>query len=87
MIAGIAYEVIRFAGKHPENPILRTILAPGLWLQRLTTRAPSLDQIEVSIRALTRCSPRGPADAGGAQGRGHGVGASAARFQLFPGLS
>ncbi|MGH3039380.1 MAG: DUF1385 domain-containing protein [Gaiellaceae bacterium] len=52
VIAGIAYEVIRFAGKHPRNPILRTILAPGLWLQRLTTRAPSLDQIEVSIRAL-----------------------------------
>jgi uncharacterized protein YqhQ len=52
VIAGIAYEVIRFAGKHPTNPILRTVLAPGLWLQRLTTRAPSLDQIEVSIRAL-----------------------------------
>ncbi len=52
VIAGIAYEVIRFAGKHPTNPILRTILAPGLWLQRLTTRDPSLDQIEVSIRAL-----------------------------------
>jgi uncharacterized protein YqhQ len=52
VIAGIAYEVIRFAGKHPQNPILRTIMAPGLWLQRLTTRAPSLDQIEVSIRAL-----------------------------------
>jgi uncharacterized protein YqhQ len=52
VIAGIAYEVIRFAGSHPQNPILRTVLAPGLWLQRLTTRAPSLDQIEVSIRAL-----------------------------------
>jgi uncharacterized protein YqhQ len=52
VIAGLAYEVIRFAGKHPTNPILRTILAPGLWLQRLTTREPSLDQIEVSIRAL-----------------------------------
>jgi uncharacterized protein YqhQ len=52
VIAGIAYEVIRFAGAHPQNPILRTILAPGLWLQRLTTRNPSLDQIEVSIRAL-----------------------------------
>jgi uncharacterized protein YqhQ len=52
VIAGIAYEVIRFAGSHPHNPILRTILAPGLWLQRLTTRSPSLDQIEVSIRAL-----------------------------------
>jgi uncharacterized protein YqhQ len=52
VIAGIAYEVIRFAGKYPQNAILRTIMAPGLWLQRLTTRAPSLDQIEVSIRAL-----------------------------------
>jgi uncharacterized protein YqhQ len=52
VIAGIAYEIIRFAGKHPQNPALRTLLAPGLWLQRLTTREPTLDQIEVSIRAL-----------------------------------
>ena len=52
VIAGIAYEIIRFAGKHPQNPLLRGLLAPGLWLQRLTTREPSLDQIEVSIRAL-----------------------------------
>jgi uncharacterized protein YqhQ len=52
LIAGLAYEVIRFAGKHPQNSALRTLLAPGLWLQRLTTREPSLDQIEVSIRAL-----------------------------------
>jgi uncharacterized protein YqhQ len=52
LIAGIAYEVIRFAGRHPQNRVLRVILGPGLWLQRLTTREPSLDQIEVSIRAL-----------------------------------
>ena len=52
LIAGIAYEVIRFAGKHSGNRIVMTLLAPGLWLQRLTTREPSLDQIEVSIRAL-----------------------------------
>jgi uncharacterized protein YqhQ len=52
VIAGIAYEIIRFAGKHSQNPVLRSILAPGLWLQRLTTREPTLDQIEVSIRAL-----------------------------------
>src|ERR671922_572067 len=52
LIAGMAYEVIRFAGKHPQNPALRALLAPGLWLQRLTTREPTLDQIEVSIRAL-----------------------------------
>jgi uncharacterized protein YqhQ len=52
VIAGLAYELIRFAGKHQRNRILMTLLAPGLWLQRLTTRQPSLDQIEVSIRAL-----------------------------------
>ena len=52
VIAGIAYEVIRFAGKHPNHPVLRPLLQPGLWLQRLTTREPTLDQIEVSIRAL-----------------------------------
>src|SRR4051794_2341343 len=52
VIAGIAYELIRFAGKHQGNRALMTLLAPGLWLQRLTTREPSLDQIEVSIRAL-----------------------------------
>jgi uncharacterized protein YqhQ len=52
VIAGLAYEVIRFAGRHSSNPALMTLLAPGLWLQRLTTREPTLDQLEVSIRAL-----------------------------------
>jgi uncharacterized protein YqhQ len=52
VIAGLAYELIRFAGKHSGNRVLLTLLAPGLWLQRLTTRQPTLDQIEVSIRAL-----------------------------------
>jgi uncharacterized protein YqhQ len=52
VIAGIAYELIRFAGRNADNPILMTLLAPGLWLQRLTTREPTLDQLEVSIRAL-----------------------------------
>jgi uncharacterized protein YqhQ len=52
VIAGIAYELIRFAGKHSSNRVLMAVLSPGLWLQRLTTREPSLDQLEVSIRAL-----------------------------------
>src|SRR5215210_6127712 len=52
LIAGIAYELIRFAGKHTGNRLLMALLAPGLWLQRLTTREPTLDQLEVSIRAL-----------------------------------
>jgi uncharacterized protein YqhQ len=52
VIAGLAYELIRFAGKHASNRVVMTILAPGLWLQRLTTREPTLEQLEVSIRAL-----------------------------------
>jgi uncharacterized protein YqhQ len=52
VIAGIAYELIRYAGRHQDNRVLMALLAPGLWLQRLTTREPTLDQIEVSIRAL-----------------------------------
>ena len=52
VIAGLAYELIRLAGRHSHNRALMTLLAPGLWLQRLTTREPSLDQLEVSIRAL-----------------------------------
>src|SRR5438128_8792782 len=53
LIAGIAYELIRFAGRHAGNRVLMALLAPGLWLQRLTTREPTLDQLEVSIRALS----------------------------------
>ena len=44
--------MIRFAGKHPDNPVCAPSSRPGLWLQRLTTREPTLDQVEVSIRAL-----------------------------------
>ena len=58
VIAGLAYELIRFAGKHSDKTWLRALLAPGLWLQRLTTRQPSLDQLEVSIRALQQVLQR-----------------------------
>jgi uncharacterized protein YqhQ len=58
VIAGLAYELIRFAGKHADNRVVRWLLAPGLWLQRLTTRQPTLDQLEVSIRALEQVLER-----------------------------
>jgi uncharacterized protein YqhQ len=54
VIAGIAYELIRFAGKHRSNRLLGALIAPGLWLQRLTTREPSLDQVEVALAAFKR---------------------------------
>jgi len=62
VIAGLAYEVIRYAGKHQDNRFLMTMLAPGMWLQRLTTREPSDDQVEVSIRALRRVLERDQAE-------------------------
>ncbi len=51
-IAGLAYEVIKLSGKRPDHPVLKIILAPGLWLQRMTTQPPMDDQIEVALRAL-----------------------------------
>jgi uncharacterized protein YqhQ len=51
LIAGISYELIRFAAKR-RGSVLATLTAPGLWLQRITTKPPSDDQAAVAIRAL-----------------------------------
>lgn len=51
-IAGLAYEYLRFSSDHIDSPIMRAIIAPNLWLQKLTTREPSLDMLEVSIQAF-----------------------------------
>jgi uncharacterized protein YqhQ len=67
VIAGLAYELIRFAGKHQSNRVLMTLLAPGLWLQRLTTREPNLEQIEVSIRAIEKVRRREAGEAASEQ--------------------
>lgn len=52
VIYGVGYEIIRFSGRHPGNLLLRILTAPGLWLQHITTREPSLEQLEVAITAL-----------------------------------
>lgn len=52
LIAGLAYEMIRFLDKKRESRGIRAVIQPGLWLQRLTAREPSEDQIEVALRAL-----------------------------------
>ena len=54
VIAGIAYEVIRFTAKNLDNPIVRLIVIPNLALQHLTTRPPDLSMIEVAIAAFNR---------------------------------
>ncbi len=51
VIAGVSYELIRFAAKR-RGSVLATIAAPGLWLQRITTKPPADDQTAVAIRAL-----------------------------------
>jgi len=52
VISGIAYEVLRFTGKHAENPVIRWLIKPNLALQRLTTRQPDDEMLEVAITAL-----------------------------------
>ncbi len=54
VIAALGYEVIYFGGRHRENGLIRSILAPGLWLQALTTREPDDSQLEVALAALKR---------------------------------
>jgi len=52
LIAGLAYEVIRFSARHMRWAWVRIMMKPGLTLQRLTTKEPSLDQVEVAVTSL-----------------------------------
>ncbi|MEW5958524.1 MAG: DUF1385 domain-containing protein [Chloroflexota bacterium] len=54
VIAGIAYEFLKFSAAHQSNPIIKILIAPGLALQRMTTREPDLRMLEVSIAALKK---------------------------------
>ncbi|MBR1739638.1 MAG: DUF1385 domain-containing protein [Ruminococcus sp.] len=61
VVTGIAYELIRLAGRH-NNLATRIISAPGLWIQRITTREPELDEIECAIAALKAVIPEDKED-------------------------
>lgn len=52
VIAGIAYELLRLGGKYPNSPVMAAIVAPGLLLQKLTTRPPDVPQMEVAIASM-----------------------------------
>ena len=52
LIAGLAYEVIKWAGKAPDNPVVRVVLWPGLQLQRMTTREPDESMVEIAVTAM-----------------------------------
>ncbi len=51
LVMGIGYELLKFSGKH-QNKCIQALVAPGLWMQRLTTKEPDDDMIEVGIAAL-----------------------------------
>jgi len=59
IVMGISYELIRLAGKY-DNIVTRVISAPGLWIQRITTREPDGKEIECAIKALAACIPDDP---------------------------
>ena len=61
VVTGIAFELIRLAGKY-DNPVTRAISAPGLWIQRITTKEPNDKQIECAIAALKECIPANEGD-------------------------
>ena len=51
LVAGISYEIIRYSAKHPKS-LLRIVTFPGLMLQKITTKPPDDNQVEIAIRAL-----------------------------------
>lgn len=57
VIAGVSYELIRFAGAHADNRLVHMAIMPGLLLQKLTTRQPDDSQIEVAIASLKAVLP------------------------------
>ena len=54
LVAGVAYEYIRFTNRYRDNPIIRAVAKPNLALQSLTTREPDASMLEVAIAALKR---------------------------------
>ena len=59
VICGTGFEVLKLCGKY-DNILTRIISAPGLWLQRITTKEPEDDMIEIAIAALKACEPENP---------------------------
>lgn len=57
LVMGIGYEFLMYAGKHSEKRIVKILSAPGLWMQRLTTREPSCEQLAVAIAATKHALP------------------------------
>jgi uncharacterized protein YqhQ len=61
VVAGLSYEVIKLAGRHP-NGVVGILTKPGLWLQKITTREPDMEQLEVAIAAMKAVIPENKED-------------------------
>ncbi len=59
IICGAGFEILRICGKY-DNIITKILSAPGLWMQRITTKNPEDDMIEIAIAALRACEPENP---------------------------
>ena len=57
LVGGISYEILRFCGRHDQNPICKIFIAPGLALQKLTTKEPTDSMIEVAIASVMAVIP------------------------------
>ena len=57
LVGGISYEILRLCGRHDENPICKVFIAPGLALQKLTTKEPTDSMIEVAIASVQAVIP------------------------------
>jgi uncharacterized protein YqhQ len=56
-IAGLGFEFIRFSGRYADNPVIKIMSRPGLWLQKITTKEPDMQQLAVACQALDSVLP------------------------------
>lgn len=59
VVAGVAYELLKLSGKYQDRGLCRIFIAPGLWLQKLTTKEPDDSQVEVAIKAFNAVRKEG----------------------------
>jgi len=52
VIAGVSYELLKLSDKYRDSALMKMLIAPGLWFQRLTTKEPTEDMLEVAVKAL-----------------------------------
>ena len=62
VVAGVSYEVLKLSAKYCDSALMKIIITPGLWLQKMTTRDPDEGQIEVAVQALKAVLPAGDSE-------------------------